>query len=191
MQRRVPCHRTIELANAECDSRGTRRALTPHRAPRHARNRILAIDVDAVQTAALQHPADGFEMRQQISILDYDWKCFGHENGRVERPLGEYELFDRPAVKAQIRNRARFPTPCRDHCRRTIDPDDLESVSRQQTPVRRIAASDIKDAPRRTLAMAIPDLLQENDFGRNLAGTLQMSAAKDFWIFIDARFHRR
>src|SRR5271154_3330445 len=130
MQRRVPGYRPIELTDVECDSRGVCSALAPHRAPRHARNRILTIDVDAVQAAALQHPADGFEMRQQISILDYDWKCFGHENGRVERPLGEYELFDRPAVKAQIRNRARFPTPCRDHCRRTIDTADLASVSR-------------------------------------------------------------
>src|SRR5277367_1302425 len=99
MQRRVPGHRPIELTDVECDSGGTRSALTPHRAPRHARNRILAIDVDAVQAVALQHPADGFEMRQQISILDYERKRFGHENGCVEGPFGECELFDRPAVK--------------------------------------------------------------------------------------------
>ncbi len=51
----------------------------------------------------LSSAADGFEMRQQISVLDDHRKCFGHENGGVEGPLGESELFDRPAVKAQIR----------------------------------------------------------------------------------------
>jgi hypothetical protein len=191
MQLRVPRDWPIELADVECNSRGARRALTPHRAPRHARNRVVAIDVDAVQAAALERMADGFEMRQQIGVLNENGKCFGHENGCVEAALGERELFDRTAVKPQIRKRARFAPPRRNHCRRTIDPDDFEAVSRQQTPVWRIAASDIEDAARRTLAMAVPDLLQENHLGRNLARTLHMSASEDVRIFIDARFHRR
>ena len=45
---------------------GSRRAFTPHRAMPDARKRILAVDVDAVQPAALECTRDGFEMREQV-----------------------------------------------------------------------------------------------------------------------------
>ena len=108
-----------------------------------------------------------------------------------KRALRESELFDRPAVEAKIRECARFAAPRRDHRGRAVDSDDLESIARQQTAVRRVAARDIQDAAGRTFAMPLPDLLQKNHFGRNLAGTFQMRAAEDVGILIDARFHRR
>jgi hypothetical protein len=37
--------------------------------------------------------------------------------------------------------------------------------------------------------MTLPHLLQEDRFGRNLAGTFQMRAPEDVGIFVDARFH--
>ena len=72
-----------------------------------------------------------------------------------------------------------------------IDAADLQSVAREQPAVRRVAACDVEDAARRTLAMPLPDLLQKNHFGRNLARTFQMRAPEDVGILVDARFHRR
>ena len=104
-------------------------ALAPHRALRHAPNRVLAIDVDAVEAAALERAANRFQMRQQVGVLDEHRKCFGHENRDVEGALGKSELLDRPAVEAKIREIVRFAPPRRDHRGRAIDADDLESVA--------------------------------------------------------------
>src|SRR5258708_3903657 len=128
-------------------------------------------------------------MRQQFGVLDDHRKCFGHKDCGVEGPLGKRELLDWPAVEAEIR--VRLATPCRDHRRRSIDPDDLETIVCQKTAMRGVAARDVEDAPRRTFAMPLPDLLQEDHFSWNFAGALEVRAAEDIWIKIDARFHRR
>ena len=102
MQRRVPRDRAIELADTERDAAGVCSSFAPHRAPRHARSGILAIDVEAVQAAALERAADGFEMREQARVLDDHRKRFGHEDCGIEAALRQREVFDWPAVEAKL-----------------------------------------------------------------------------------------
>src|SRR5271170_1096189 len=136
MQRRVPCDGAIELPDAERDAAGVCSSLAPHRAPWHARSGILAIDVDAVQAAALERTADGFEMGKQARVLDDHRKRFGHEDCGIEAALRQREALDWPAVEAELRECVRLAAARRDHRRCAIDSDDLEAVIHEQPTVR-------------------------------------------------------
>src|SRR5258708_34242908 len=126
----------VEFADLERQRAGLCAPFAPDRAPRDARNRVLAIDVDAVEAAALKCVADRSEMREQVGVLDDDGKCLGHEDRGVEGTLGDAELFDRAAVEAKMLEAARLCAARRDHGARPSAADPLESVTGQQPSVR-------------------------------------------------------
>src|SRR6266849_9841538 len=98
----------VELADFERQRAGQGAPFAPNGPPWHAGNRFLAIDVDAVESAAPQCTADRSEMREQVGVLDDHRKCFGHEDRGVEGTLGDAEFFDRAAVEAKMLEAARL-----------------------------------------------------------------------------------
>src|SRR5258708_6151830 len=126
----------VEFADLERQRAGLCAPFAPDRAPRDARNRVLAIDVDAVEAAAFKCAADRSEMREQVGVLDDEGKCLGHEDRGIEGAVWDAELFDRAPVEAKMLEVAGLRAARRDHGARTIDPDHLESIAGQQPSVR-------------------------------------------------------
>jgi len=136
MQWRVPCHGMVELADLERQRAGLCAPFAPDRAPRDARNRVLAIDVDTVEAAAFKCAADRSEMREQVGVLDDDGNVSDMKIAASKGRSGMRNFSIRAPVEAKMLEVAGLRAARRDHGARTIDADHLESIADQQPSVR-------------------------------------------------------
>src|SRR5690348_4852808 len=110
----MPRKRAIVGAHDDLRASGANFPALPSPAFAHRARPLHLVYVDAVEAALLEQPTDRMKMRKQALVAGEDGKSFRHEEGHVEGALGNRELIDLAAIKAQ-RETARLAPPGRDH----------------------------------------------------------------------------
>src|SRR5579864_5106924 len=126
-------------------------------------------------------------MRNEGSVGPQQREGLAHEDGGVEWTLGKFEPLDFTPIETHRVEAARLGASCRDHRRRIIHAHRLDSASRQNLTMRRVAAREVEHPPDGPPVMAPPDLLQECGLLLDFPRTFHVYAAEDVGEFVNAR----